>query len=54
MVQWNASSYLTPHQQDMECGCQNVGPFLYHPNAEEGAEFVCEGWHDYDYKKDGR
>merc|ERR1712013_77314 len=44
--------YPTPDQPDMVCGCQDVGPFKYDPNDEEGAEFVCQGWEADRYKKE--
>ena len=48
-----SASYPTPEQPDMECGCQEVGPFNYDPNTEVGAEFVCKGRDSDDYKKVG-
>merc|ERR1711962_31317 len=33
----------SPDQEDMECGCVEVGPFKYDPNDEIGAEMVCRG-----------
>ena len=48
-----SASYATPDQPDMVCGCQEVGPFNYDPNSEDGASFVCRGWEDEQYKKPG-
>ena len=45
-----SSSYPTPDQPDMECGCQDVGPFNYDPNVEYGAKFVCQGWTSDKYR----
>merc|ERR1719233_2462350 len=44
--------YPTPDQPDMVCGCEEVGPFKYNPNDEEGAEFVCQGWEPQRYDKE--
>ena len=48
-----SGSYATPDQPDMVCGCQDVGPFNYDPNSEDGATFVCRGWEAEQYKKAG-
>ena len=48
-----SASYPTPDQPDMVCGCEDVGPFTYDPNTEDGAEFVCQGWGPEQYKKAG-
>ena len=48
-----AASYPTPDLPDMECGCQEVGPFNYDPNTESGAHFVCDGRDQDEYKKAG-
>ena len=44
--------YPTPDQPDMVCGCQEVGPFMYDPNDEDGARFACQGWEPERYKED--
>jgi len=33
----------TPDQEDMVCGCREIGAFNYDPNDEVGAEMVCRG-----------
>ena len=48
-----AASYPTPDLPDMECGCQEVGPFNYDPNTETGAQFLCDGRDANEYKKAG-
>merc|ERR1711892_763091 len=48
-----SAPYPTPDQPDMECGCQEVGPYNYNPNDENGAMFVCQGWRPEQYKKAG-
>ena len=48
-----AAPYPTPDQPDMECGCEAIGPYLYDPNDEAGAEFACQGWLPDRYKKAG-
>ena len=46
-----AGLYATPDEPDILCGCQEVGPFNYDPNSEDGATFVCRGWNGEQYKK---
>ena len=46
------AAYPTPEQPDMVCGCQEVGPFMYDPNDEDGAEFVCQGWEPERFKSE--
>lgn len=44
----------TPDQEDMVCGCKEVGPFNYDPNDEIGAEMVCRGSsRNKDFKAEG-
>jgi len=37
----------------MTCGCQDVGPFNYDPNAEDGATFICRNWSPDKYSQEG-
>ena len=45
-----SASYPTPDQPDLECGCQEVGHYLYDPNEEDRAEFTCEGRNADEFK----
>merc|ERR1711892_885041 len=45
-----SASYPTPDQPDLECGCQEVGKFVYDPNEEDRAEFTCKGRNADEFK----
>jgi len=46
-----SSSFPTPDQPDLECGCPAI-TFKYDPNDEEGADFSCQGWEKEKYKQE--
>jgi len=48
-----SSPFPTPDQPDLECGCEDIGPFNYDPNDEEGAVFVCQGSDKERFKEEG-
>merc|ERR1711892_1652871 len=45
-----SASYPTPDQPDLECGCQEVGKFMYDPNEEDRAKFTCDGRNADEFK----
>ena len=45
----SASPYSAPFptpvdQPVFQCGCPDLGPFLYNPNTEPNTKFTCDGW----------
>ena len=48
-----AGSFSSPDEEDMTCGCQDIGPYNYDPNAEDGATFICRNWSPDKYSQAG-
>jgi len=49
-----SAPFPTPVDQPVfQCGCPDLGPFIYNPNTEPGTKFTCDDWPESKYSKPG-